>query len=81
MIDRILKTYGEVNKTANGYPPEKKNVGDVAYYILLASKMKVEILHKLSKNNISKHLLTSISVDVITHYETHFRAVFLMKNI
>ena len=22
MIDRILKTYGEVNTTANGYPPE-----------------------------------------------------------
>ena len=27
MIDRILKTYGEVNTTANGFPPEnvKKN--------------------------------------------------------
>ena len=24
MIDRILKTYGEVNTTANGYPPEKR---------------------------------------------------------
>ena len=23
MIDRILKTYGEVNTTANGFPPEK----------------------------------------------------------
>ena len=23
MIDRILKTYGDVNTTANGHPPEK----------------------------------------------------------
>ena len=42
MIDRILKTYGEVNTTTNGYPSENiKNFAAKNFHFLQLKKISV----------------------------------------
>ena len=56
MIDRILKTYGEVNTTVKHFPPENINIILLKFYNL----GKICILHGHVCIDLEYHLLKNI---------------------